>query len=609
MNDIPPIVQQAYELLLQTELVEVEVDLHLSSPATSEDCAFECRISIPVPNSEDLPAKIRVRVAIPSTFPFARVSVYPCDESVRGFPHQDAETGKLCLPSQTEAPWNNTRLLCYIRWTIEWLADAANGRLVQAGHPYELPDFSRKLLGRPLPIPRPVFFVETHASFSQWQSRIGETGKVLFAYSHHSYCVLAVSWRTEQDEQIWEPPFTKFSMEKSRALNGHWLLLPDVRFFRHRPPQTYAELSDLCGRAGVDLDRILKLAWKIDNGPTKAGIVLVGFPIPKHFGDEPTEIHWQPLFIDNIFAESDNFKLRYNGKLQRRWSLLRSEGKFSHKQQLPWGTSTNIAVERQYARGAYSLRLRQMRTVICGCGALGSVIAELLARGGLESMALLDPQSFEIGNQTRHTLGGADIGSNKAISLAAKLSKINPLSEIVGFEASLPLPSPVPENLRTADESISAAALLLDTSADEGAFLWLDHLANRSGKRLASLFISFDARYLTFCISGKQTSCGKVSRKLFRSIQDGQTQISSVDYFRLPTKEEQVIPGAGCWHPTFPARIDHIWMLAGAAIDLLNRVIDRPIGCDGIGAVLRRNDMNFESSQPIVEMLWMSKYR
>ena len=37
-------------------------------------------------------------------------------------------------------------LICYVKWAIEWLNDAAKGILLKPGEPYELPDFSRKLL-------------------------------------------------------------------------------------------------------------------------------------------------------------------------------------------------------------------------------------------------------------------------------------------------------------------------------------------------------------------------------------------------------------------------------------------------------------------------------
>ena len=95
-----------------------------------------------VPNAEKLPGEITLRVVIPETFPREPVEFYP--ENVNAFPHQDAESGKLCLPEEALAPLDASRLLCYVKWAIQWLKDAANGKLLQPGEPYELPDFSRE---------------------------------------------------------------------------------------------------------------------------------------------------------------------------------------------------------------------------------------------------------------------------------------------------------------------------------------------------------------------------------------------------------------------------------------------------------------------------------
>src|SRR5439155_17758484 len=124
---------------------------------------------------------------------------------------------------------------------------------------------------------------------------------------------------------------------------------------------------------------------------------------------------------------------------------------------------------------------------------------------------------------------------------------------------------------KAVEASLTAADFLIDCTANEGAFLWLSRFARASQKRFASLFLSFNARFITVCISGKQASCARVARRLFHSIQNGQTPIDAKSYFEIPTKEEQVIPGAGCWHPTFPARIDHVWMLTAAAVDFVDQ--------------------------------------
>lgn len=101
-----------------------------------------------------MPKEVILRVLIPETFPMEPVEFYL--ENVSAFPHQDAKTGKLCLREEALAPVNASRLVCYVKWALEWLKDAANDRLLQSSKPYDLPDFSRKLLNSRLPTSVPL---------------------------------------------------------------------------------------------------------------------------------------------------------------------------------------------------------------------------------------------------------------------------------------------------------------------------------------------------------------------------------------------------------------------------------------------------------------------
>ncbi len=257
----------------------------------------------------------------------------------------------------------------------------------------------------------------------------------------------------------------------------------------------------MCKTAGIDFDKTLNLVWRRDNTSSKLGLLIVGFPIPLNFGGDASEIHWQPLIIDTLFAESDSFKLRIDKKHFGRWKALAATGKFALSEQLPWGSSTNVASDRYYSRGAFSGTLRGSKTMVCGCGAIGSAVAELLARGGVTNLCLLDSDQFELGNQSRHTLDGTSIRHSKARALANRLSSCNIISSIEAHHTALP---PTDGAVET---SLDAADILIDCTANEGAFLWLSRFAKASQKRFASLFLSFDARFMTVCISGKQVSC------------------------------------------------------------------------------------------------------
>jgi hypothetical protein len=68
-----------------------------------------------------------------------------------------------------------------------------------------------------------------------------------------------------------------------------------------------------------------------------------------------------------------------------------------------------------------------------------------------------------------------------------------------------------------------------------------------------------------------------------------------------------IIPGAGCWHPTFPAQNRHIWLLGCCAVDLIVAWVQQPYRCDGHGILIRRS--NAEAGGPVTEVIWNRSYR
>jgi molybdopterin-synthase adenylyltransferase len=73
-------------------------------------------------------------------------------------------------------------------------------------------------------------------------------------------------------------------------------------------------------------------------------------------------------------------------------------------------------------------RISQSRVLLCGCGALGSVIASTLARAGVGYMRIVDRDFVELNNLQRQVLFDEDdvaSGLPKAICAAEKLRRIN----------------------------------------------------------------------------------------------------------------------------------------------------------------------------------------
>ena len=73
-------------------------------------------------------------------------------------------------------------------------------------------------------------------------------------------------------------------------------------------------------------------------------------------------------------------------------------------------------------------RLAQSRALVCGCGALGSLAANMLVRAGVGRVRIVDRDFVEIGNLQRQVLfdeQDAAAGLPKAIAAAEKLARIN----------------------------------------------------------------------------------------------------------------------------------------------------------------------------------------
>jgi adenylyltransferase/sulfurtransferase len=73
-------------------------------------------------------------------------------------------------------------------------------------------------------------------------------------------------------------------------------------------------------------------------------------------------------------------------------------------------------------------RLNQSTALLCGCGALGSVIADLLVRAGVGTLRIVDRDFVELSNLQRQALfdeADARNGTPKAVAAAEKLRRTN----------------------------------------------------------------------------------------------------------------------------------------------------------------------------------------
>jgi adenylyltransferase/sulfurtransferase len=130
-----------------------------------------------------------------------------------------------------------------------------------------------------------------------------------------------------------------------------------------------------------------------------------------------------------------------------------------------------IGVEGQRA-------LQQARVVLIGCGALGTIIADLLVRAGVGHLCMVDRDVVELTNLQRQTLfdeEDARRGKPKAVAAASRLARINSdvtLAPIVGDLNSRTLSSMLSEGaadvLVDATDNFATRYLLNDAAVSRG---------------------------------------------------------------------------------------------------------------------------------------------
>lgn len=115
--------------------------------------------------------------------------------------------------------------------------------------------------------------------------------------------------------------------------------------------------------------------------------------------------------------------------------------------------------------GVVSGSVVQQTVALIGLGALGSEVAELLAKAGVGKFRLCDSDRLVPGNVTRHVGGVADFGAPKTHVIARRLLEINPF---LTFEPSDLLTGSADADLDDLRDFIAPADLVIVTTADEG---------------------------------------------------------------------------------------------------------------------------------------------
>jgi hypothetical protein len=220
--------------------------------------------------------------------------------------------------------------------------------------------------------------------------------------------------------------------------------------------------------------------------------------------------------------------------------------------QLEWVNSENWAADQVSTRGRLPANFCSLRTLLIGAGAIGSAVAEALARGGLRVIRIYDEDELVVGNLVRHVLTMEDLRKNKALALAARLNRVSPHVEAMGFASQF--------QKELARQASTDTDLILECTGKESVLGALESIQENESRVFVSISIGFEAKRLFVYMQKKRF----IADRFLESLQPWlQKEFDERGSTSLPRE------GIGCWHPVFPARTDQVWMMAALAVKVI----------------------------------------
>lgn len=533
---------------------------------------LHCRLSPDVKREGPIPNSTDWYILVDPQYPVGSIKFYPSKSGgiKETYPHQlhngegEAEfpwrTGELCLVdpfhvlgrphSQIEPLDENVRLRWHFEQALEWLVQASNGKLVEEGDPFELPDYPISNVKYQLA------FNENQETYKAWMSLKDRIGIVLLSQFMNSWLVTRIFLSSTQKELIQPDWGIAITASRDTLKKAIWIRLDSLPVVPHwGAPTTWGQLRQLCADQDFDLDANLRiLANQIRDGYEHP--LLIGFPIPEIVGRSPCQFHWLTLSLPILSygkLAPNGFRPNERGYWQRDRKML-----LTNTTSLNWVDSENWNDEQLTSRGRLPASCVTNKYTLIGVGALGSAVSEILVRGGVRNLTLVDSDILTAGNLVRHTLTMADIDKNKARVLADHLNLINPNAKIHAISSQFSQLEG--EDLRMIEDS----EVIIDCTANNEVLQTLNKFSKNGEGIIFSFSIGFNSTRLYCFAVPKNKYNDSIFYANFKPWQEKESEaISSAGFPR---------EGIGCWHPVFPARSDDIWLMASTVIKYVEAV-------------------------------------
>ncbi len=520
-------------------------------------------------------------VLLDDTYPFGRVSFHPAAQGgmTATFPHQSRNApgsdgrawraGRLCL----DVPLSGERRAVVVRdpvgdadqrlrWhaerALEWLNRAARDQLLATGDPFELPERPRTTVdGWPRAC---VVHDESAASFMNWNGRVGEFGNVRFGTLKDIGSVFAIrSFESRRGEVVraWSGRELD-DLAKERMVNGFWWLWPQPIVIRPwQTPGTWRELRRIARVMNVDVDAMLRWMFPQLRASNRNAILMLGYPMPLRIGGDVVEVHWDALLLPRLDAEIGQPR-GFRPNARGRW-LRDRHGKFADAVALEYLVTDNWSGDRLQARGRLPRTVRDCNIALIGCGALGSVLSEMLVRAGVKGISLVDEDVLESGNINRHVATLVDVGNSKVPVVAQRLRQISPTVRVTEFTEKLPC------DAKAIEAQLDEYDVVIDCTSSDVMLLTLARAWWSIPRTFASFSLGFGGKRLfSFGVRGNKFPLSDFASSVRPWVEHESKAWADSD---------EVLEGAGCWSPLFPARHDDVVLAAAVCVKELEALV------------------------------------
>jgi len=312
--------------------------------------------------------------------------------------------------------------------------------------------------------------------------------------------------------------------------------------FIKEPPVTHGRFAienwkDLAPFLGQDfIDFLVEKEIALRGKQYKTLQLLIGYRIPEG------TVHWQMVTIEKKSFPVERIRI---GKSRQYFNQLRS-------QEVYYRSTRNCSHRYFFGRGALDPSLTDKKILIMGVGALGSMLATGLCRGGAKKICIVDNDVKEPENVCRSEYSFYQGIGNKVDELRKHLYTISPFIEVDENRVAgdLSIADLDKETRQKLIDYFDGFDLVFDCTGDNSLAYALQSLV--ANEKLVNLSISNGAGELV-CVSGPD--CYNWILHIYASIGEN----------KLPLYEP-----TGCWSATFSAGYSDISMLLHAALREIN---------------------------------------